>query len=73
MIIRKPHIWTVEEIKNLPEFGEKMGWFYGLVRTPEGSVKFSEVLPGYGYTTPFLTINPVWWYRMVRDLLTYRP
>jgi hypothetical protein len=47
----KPHIWTVDEILELPEFGGKMGWFNGLVKD-EGKMYWTEIFPGMGYAKP---------------------
>lgn len=48
----KNPIWTLEEIINLPEFGGKNGWFYGLVKNHEtGLVWIYEIFPGMGYAT----------------------
>lgn len=47
----KPHIWTVDEIINLPEFGGKVGWFNGLVKD-EGKLYWTEIFPGMGYAKP---------------------
>lgn len=64
-------VWTLAEIQALPRFGGESGWFYGLVRH-EG-LHLAEVLPGYGYASP-------WWgwrlpnpYRVIRDINYFRP
>lgn len=55
-----PHVWTVEQIKALPEFGasNRVGWFYALVEDTftdeEGDkvvcIVLAEVYPGMGYS-----------------------
>lgn len=39
------HIWTDEEIQNLPCTGN---WFYGLVRQEDGRIVLSEIHPSIG-------------------------
>lgn len=69
-----PHVWTVEEIHALPEFGAQAGWFYGFARV-EGRLCFGEILPGFGVAVcwPFPVWHPRTWWRVVRDVLFYRP
>jgi hypothetical protein len=50
-----PHVWTKDEIKALPEFGEHHGWFYGLVNSDEDGeqrIELAEVFPGMGWASP---------------------
>jgi hypothetical protein len=60
----KPHVWTVEEIQEMPAFGAKMGWFNGLVRH-EGKLYWTEIFPGMGFAQPVtgkrLGIYPASW------------
>lgn len=72
-------IWTVEEIRKLPEFGADQGWFYGLVRY-EGKLYLSEIFPGLGFAQPRrgrVVVYPWWspkaYWQVCRDLLRYRP
>lgn len=67
------HVWTLQEIHELPGFGGQHGWFYGIVRGHEdGSVGVAEVYPGLGYAGPFpMTAKECWW--VIRDCLKRRP
>ena len=66
------HVWTLAEIKRLPEFGGQHGWFYGLVQGHEdGTVGIAEVYPGVGYASALpLSARECWW--VVRDCLRRR-
>lgn len=48
-----PHVWSMEEIKALPEFGGDAGWFYGLVEHQAGREEkvlvIAEIYPGMGW------------------------
>lgn len=65
-------IWTLSDIKRLPEFGSGMGWFYGLVRDDSGRVRLCEVIPGMGYGAIWKRdlIRP---WTIVRDIFRYQP
>lgn len=49
--MRSP-IWKIDEILNMPEFGGKIGWFYGFIWY-ENELYFGEIYPGLGFTKEF--------------------
>lgn len=75
-----PHVWTLAEIKALPEFGADHGWFYGLVEDtlidPDGEeqslVALAEIYPGTGYA--FVGSDELdQWPRILADITAYKP
>ena len=76
-----PHIWTIQEIQAMREFGASQGWFYGLVEIESGDEKalaITEIFPGMGYTlidrADMQTDPPeINWEWVFRDLQTYAP
>lgn len=67
--MRSP-VWTIEEIHALPEFGGKVGWFYGLIRW-EGKIHLGEIFPGLGFTRAVDRYNwysPWVWRHIVKDV-----
>lgn len=74
-----PHVWTLEEIKSLPEFGAEdgMGWFYGLVfmhdeETEQDAVVLAEIFPGMGYVL-HEPPDDEQWSEMLKDFDYYKP
>ena len=79
--MRGPHVWTIAEIRRLPDFGADSGWFYGLARNDDGKLYLTEIFPGIGFARPDRgrTVLPYWrdhpraWWWLVRDTLRCRP
>lgn len=67
--MRSP-IWTIEEIHELPAFGSKHGWFYGLIRY-EGKLHLGEIFPGVGFAQAVDRYNfySLWvWRNIIKDI-----
>ncbi len=77
MAPRIPHVWTVDEIKKLPEFGSENGWFYGLVEIydedNEVGVQVAEIIPGTGWCYVSAGKLVADWNQIEVDLRRYRP
>lgn len=77
-VVVVPHVWTIPEIKALPDFGNEHGWFYGLVKVEykdddETGVEIAEILPGLGWTSIDPPNVAAAWQQIQHDLRSYRP
>lgn len=74
-----PHVWALEEIKALPEFGEteSAGWFYGLTEVAhrgDAAVVIATVYPGVGWTVGVPEPeDAIGWQQVIRDIQHYSP
>ena len=67
--MRSP-IYTIEEIHSMPEFGSKVGWFYGLIWYQK-DLHLGEIYPGLGFSVAidrYTFYKPRIWKMIISDI-----